>query len=71
MRSSLSMVSDDGTNFPHKLLLTTRQVTYLRKALANKSSIDIKLSKTQLSKMVQSGGFLGTLLGPLLKTGLP
>ena len=32
---------------------------------------DIKLSKTQLSKMIQSGGFLGKLLGPLLKTGLP
>ena len=32
---------------------------------------DIKLSKTQLSKMIQSGGFLGRLLGPLLKTGLP
>ena len=41
------------------------------KAFANHSSIDIKLSKTQLSKMIQSGGFLGKLLGPLLKTGLP
>ena len=34
-------------------------------------STDIKLSKTQLSKMIQSGGFLGRLLGPLLKTALP
>ena len=42
-----------------------------RKAFANKSSTDIKLSKSQLSKMLQSGGFLGRLLGPLLKTGLP
>ena len=42
----------------------------LRKAFANKSSIDIMLSKTQLSKMIQSGTFLGRLLGPLLKTGL-
>ena len=38
---------------------------------AGNSSIDIKFSKTQLSKMIQSGGFLGKLLGPLLKTGLP
>ena len=38
---------------------------------ANNPSTDIKLSKTQLSKMIQSGGFLGRLLGPLLKTGLP
>ena len=57
--------------FPHKLLLTNRQVPNLRKAFANHLSADIKLSKTQLSKMIQSGGFLGRLLGPLLKTGLP
>ena len=44
---------------------------YLRKAFANHLSTDIKLSKTQLSKMIQSGGFLGRLLGPLLRTGLP
>ena len=71
LRLSLNMVGDDETNFPHKLLLTNRQVENLRKAFANKSSTDINLSKTQLSKMVQSGGFLGRLLGPLLKTGLP
>ena len=58
-------------NFPHKLLLTNRQVANLRQAFANHLSTDIKLSKTQLSKMIQSGGFLGRLLGPLLKTGLP
>ena len=62
---------DDETNFPHKLLLTNRQVVNLPKVFANNSSTDIKLSKTQLSKMIQSGGFLGRLLGPLLKTGLP
>ena len=56
------MISDDETNFLHKLLLTNRQVANLRKAFANKSSADIKLSKTQLSKMVQLGGFLGRLL---------
>ena len=65
------MIGDDETNFPHKLLLTNRQVTNLHKAFANHLSTDIKLSKTQLSKMIQSGGFLGRLLGPLLKTGLP
>ena len=63
--------SNDNTNFPHELLLTKRQVANIRKAFANHSSTDIKLSKTQLSKMIQSGGFLGRLLGSLLKTGLP
>ena len=63
--------SNDNTNFPHELLLTNRQVANIRKAFAKNSSTDIKLSKTQLSKMMQSGGFLGRLLGPLLKTGLP
>ena len=62
---------NDESNFPNKLLLTNRQVANLRKDFANKSSTEIKLSKTQLSKMIQSGGFLGRLLGPLLKTGLP
>ena len=52
-------------------MLTNKQVANIRKAFAKNTSIDIKLSKTQLSKMIQSGGFLGTLLGPLLKTGLP
>ena len=63
--------SDDETNFPHKLLLTNRKVANLRKVFANSSSTDIKLSKTQLSKMIKSGRFLGRLLGPLLKTALP
>ena len=63
--------SDDEANFSHKLLLTNRQVVNLRKAFANNTSPDIKLSKPQLSKMIQLGGFLGRLSGPLLKTGLP
>ena len=63
--------SDDETNFPHKFLLTNRQVANLRKAFINYLSTDTKLSKIQLSKMIQSGGLLGTLVGPLLKTGLP
>ena len=60
------MIGDYETNFPHKLLLTNRQVANLRKALSNYLSADIKLSKTQLSKMIQSGRFLGRLLSPLL-----
>ena len=73
LNMSLNMIgnSDDETKFPHKLLLTDRQVSNIRKAFANNSSIDITLPKTQLSKMIQSRGFLGKLLGPLLKTGLP
>ena len=63
--------SNHNTNFPHELLLTNRQVENIPKTFANHSSTDIKLSKIQLSKMIQSGGFLGKLLGPLLKTGLP
>ena len=63
--------SNDKTNFPHELLLTERQVSSICKAFANNSSVDIKFSKTQLSKMIQSGGFLGKLLGPLLKIELP
>ena len=64
------MIGDDEKNFPHKLLLTNREVVNLRKAFVNYSSTDIKLSKNQISKLAQSGGFFGMLLGPLLKTGL-
>ena len=63
--------SDNESNFRHELLLINKQVSNLRKAFANNSSTDIKLSKTQLSKMMQSEGFLRRLLGPLLKTRLP
>ena len=63
--------SDNETNFPHKLSLTNRQVANICKLFENNLSTDIKLSKTQLSGMVQLGGFLGRLLGQLLKTGLP
>ena len=68
---SSNMIGDIENDFSHKLLLTNRQVTNIRKNVANNSSIDIKLSKTQLSKMIQSGGFLGRLLGPLQKARLP
>ena len=65
------MISDNEINFPHKLLLTNIQVSNLCKAFGNHSSTDIKWSKTQLSKMIQSGGSAGRWLGPLLETGLP
>ena len=67
------MIGDynDEANFPHELLLTDRQVSSIRKAFSNNSLADIKFSKIQLSKMIESGGFLGKLLGLLLKTGLP
>ena len=77
LRISSNMVSNskDNTNFPHELLLTKRQVANIRKAFAKNTSNDIKLSKTQLSKMIQSGAFLGNLLGklagPLMKVAMP
>ena len=73
IRLSPNMIGDsnDKGNFLHELLLTDRQVSSIRITFANNSLIDIKFSKTQLSKMIQSGGFLGKLLGPLLKTGFP
>ena len=59
---------------PHELLLTTRQNTKLRSATNNNLATDIKLSKAQIKKVIQSGGFLGKLLsklaGPLMKESL-
>ena len=63
--------SDADTSFPHKLKLPNRQIANLHKAFKNYLSTDIMFSKTQLSKLIQSGGLLGRLLIPLLKTGLP
>ena len=63
-----------ANNLPHELLLTTRQTTKLRNAIENNISTDIKLSKAQIFKIIQSGGFLGALLskiaGPLMKAGV-
>ena len=56
LSSNLIVNSDDETNLPHKLLLTNRKVANLRKAFANHTSTDIKLSKAQLTK-IQKGGF--------------
>ena len=65
----------NGNDLPHELLLTTRQKTKLRNAFNNNMSTDIKLSKAQVSKIIQSGGFLGSLLsklaGPLMKVTVP
>ena len=71
LRLSSNMIdnSDDEANFPHKLLLTNRQVANIRKAFANHTSTNIKLSKAQLTKL-QKGGFL-RFLAPLLKSGFP
>ena len=65
LRLPSNMIGDNEDNFPHELLLTNRQVPNLRKSFANNSSTDIKLSETQLSKMIQSGEFLSRILGPL------
>ena len=71
LSSSMIGNSDDEINFSHRLLLTNRHVANLRKAFANNSSTDIMLSTTQLSKMIQLGGFRGRRLGPLWKIGIP
>ena len=73
LRMNLKMF--DGNDLPHELLLTTRQKTKLRNAFNNNMSTDLKLSKAQISKIIQSGGFLGSLLsklaGPLMKVAIP
>ena len=73
LRMNLKM--SDGNGLPHELLLTARQKTKLRNAFNNNMSTDLKLSKAQISKIIQSGGFLGSLLsklaGPLMKVAVP
>ena len=73
LRVSLKMFN--GNDLPHELLLTARQKTKLRNAFNNNMSTDLKLSKAQISKIIQSGGFLGSLLsklaGPLMKVAIP
>ena len=73
LRMSLKMF--DGNKLPHELLLITRQKTKLRNAFNNNMSTDLKLSRAQISKIIQSGGFLGSLLsklaGPLMKVAIP
>ena len=69
LRMSLKMFH--GNDIPNELLLTTRQKTILRNAFNNNMSTDLKLSTAQISKIIQSGGFLDRFSGPLLKTGFP
>ena len=73
LKLSSNVIGDckDDIDFPHKLLSTNTQVSKFRKAFANGSSANIKLSKTQSHKIMQSGGFLGRIFGALLKTELP
>ena len=72
LKLSLNVAGDsnDDNDFPPKLLLTNTQVLRLCTTFANNSSANTKLLKTQLHKIGQSVGFLGRLLGPLIKTGL-
>ena len=72
LRMNLKMLN--GNDLPHELLLTTRKRTKLRNVFNNNMSTDLKLSKAQISKIIQSGGFLGSLLsklaGPLMKVSV-
>ena len=71
----ISIKNLNKEDLPHKLLLTTRQNTKLRNTINNNLATDIKLSKAQIKKLIQSGGFLGKLLsklsGPLMKVVMP
>ena len=73
LRMSLKMFNEN--DLPHELLLTTKEKTKLRNAFNNKVSTDLKLSKAEISKIIQSGGFLGSLLiklaGLLMKVSIP
>ena len=73
LRMSLKMFN--GNDLSHELLLTTRQKTKLKNAFNNNVSTDLKLSKAEIYKIIQSGGFLGALLGklagPLMKVAVP
>ena len=73
LRMNLKMF--DGNDLPHELLLTTRQKAKLINAFDNNMSTNLKLSKAQISKIIQSGGFLGSLIsklaGPVMKVAVP
>ena len=64
----------NGNDLSHELLLIARQKTKLGNVFNNNMSTDLKLSKAQISKMIQSGGFLGSLLSkladPLMKIAI-
>ena len=71
----ISLKKFNGNNLPHELSLTTRQKTKLRNGFNNNMSTDLKLSKAQISKIIQSRGFLGSVIsklaGPLMKVAIP
>ena len=71
----ISLKIFNGNNLPHELLLTTRQKTKVRNTFNNNMSTDLKLFKAQISNVIQSGGFLGSLLSkladPLMKIAVP
>ena len=73
LRMNLEMIN--ANDLPHELLLTERQKAKLRNAFNNNMSTHIKLSKAQITKIIQSAGFLGSLLsklaGPLMKVAVP
>ena len=60
----------EDEELPHGLFLTSRQTTKIRNAFTNNMSIDVKLSKAQISKIIQSGGSFGSWLGNLGKKAL-
>ena len=72
LRMNIKMFN--GSNLPHELLLTTRQKTNLKNVFENNMSTDVKLSKAQISNIIQSGGVLGSLLsksaGSLMKAAV-
>ena len=63
--------TNEASDFPHTLLLTDRKIENVCKIFTNHSSADVKLSKTQISKITHSGGFVGKFLELLLKTCFP
>ena len=71
----MSLKMFEGNNLRHELLLTTRQRTKLRNVFNNNMSTDLKLYRAQISKIIQSRGFLGSLLsklaGPLMNVAIP
>ena len=58
LKKSLKMF--DGNDLPNELLLTTRQKARLRNAFNSNMPTDLRFSRVQISKIIQSGGFLGS-----------
>ena len=69
--TTLSLKKFSGNDLPHELLLSTRQKVKLRNAFNSNISAGLKLSRAQISKIIQSGGFFGSLAGPFMKVPIP